>query len=155
MALLNTASDANRVIDTDMHVTYARRAIYGTWTKVTLNVTTTYTKAWEYSRVATKSYRYVGLTEAAAKQIAADYADYYTRATKVSEWDSEDGEFKHVDGGSVPMATVVPQHEDGSMWSVVIFVDEQDTRISLSPNESFTALFATENARTYDDDEDE
>lgn len=150
MALLTTATADNRAIDTALSKTYARRVVYGTWTKVELNVTTTYTKAWEYSRVATKSYRYVGLTEAAAKQIAADYADYYTRATKVSEWDSEDGEFKHVDGGSVPMATVVPQHEDGGMWSVVIFVDEQDTRLDLSPSRSFATLFATEDARSYD-----
>lgn len=150
MALLTTATADNRAIDTALSKTYARRVVYGTWTKVELNVTTTYTKAWEYSRVATKSYRYVGLTEAAAKQIAAYYADYYTRATKVSEWDSEDGEFKHVDGGSVPMATVVPQHEDGGMWSVVISVDEQDTRLDLSPSRSFATLFATEDARSYD-----
>lgn len=155
MALLNTASDVNRVIDTDLHVTYARRAIYGTWTKVTLNVTTTYTKAWEYSRVAVKTYRYVGLTKSAALAKVQELDSLYTRATKVSEWNGEDGEFEHVDGGDVLMAELVPQHEDGGMWSVVISVNEQDTRTSLSPNESFTALFATENARTYDDDDEE
>ena len=54
-----------------------------------------------------------------------------------------------------PMADIVLQHDEGEAYSLVVAVNEQDTRISLSPNESFTALFATENARTYDDDEDE
>lgn len=150
-----TATAENRVVDTNLTKTYARRPIYGTWTHVTLNITTTYTKAWEYSRVATKSYRYVGLTKEAAESIAADYVDYYTRATKVSEWDGEDGVFEYVSGGAVPMATVVPQHEDGGMWSVAISVNEQDTRISLSANEDFATLFAAEELRQYDDDSEE
>lgn len=155
MALLNTASDVNRVIDADLHVTYARRVIYGTWTKVMLNVTTTYTKAWEYSRVAVKTYKYVGLTNAAARTKEQALNALYTRPTKVSEWDGEDGEFKHVDGGDVPMADIALQHDEGEAYSLVVAVNEQDTRTSLSPNESFTALFATENARTYDDDDEE
>ena len=155
MALLTTATAANRAIDTALTKTYARRVIYGTWTKVSLTVTTTYTKAWEYSRVATKTYRYVGLTKEAAESIAADFLDYYTRATKVSEWDGEDGVFEYVSGGAVPMATVVPQHEDGGMYSVAISVNGQDTRISRSANEDFATLFAAEELREYDDDSEE
>ena len=155
MALLTSASAVDRVVDAHLRVVYARRPIYGTWTYVTLNITTTYTKAWEYSRVATKTYRYVGLTETAAKAKAAELNTLYTRATKVSEWDSVDGEFDHVDGGDVPMADIVVQLDEGEAYSVVVSVNEQDTRISLSANESFASLFSTEDQRTYDDGTEE
>ncbi len=156
MALLTTATSNNRVVDTAFGVTYARRRIYGTWTKVVLNVTTTYTSAWEYVRRAEKSYRYVGLDKATADTVAAALRSYYTRATKVSEFDTETGsqtygQFKHVSAGAVPMADVVAQHEDGAMWSVVVNVHEEDARTSLSALESFASLFSAENQREYDD----
>lgn len=155
MALLTTASEANRVVDTALSVSYSRRRIYGLWTHVGLNVTTVYTSAWEYTRTATKSYRYVGMTEDAARTAAASLVTLYTRSTKVSEWDEADGEFDVVSAGDIPMADVVRQHEGGEMWSVVVSVHEQDSRISLSADLSMTTIFSTENARDYDENEEE
>lgn len=156
MGLLTSATSANRVEDTDLGVTYARRRIYGLWTVVMLNVTTTYYFAWEYVRRAVKSYRYVGLDESTAKSLAATLRNYYTRATKVSEFDTTQGsgtygQFTHVAAGDVPMADVVAQHENAGMWSVTVSVNEEDVRLSLSPSESFAQLFHDENLRGYDD----
>ena len=155
MALLTTANSTNRVVDTALRVVYARRRIYGAWTYVTGNQTVTYTSAWEYTRVATKTYKYVGMTAATANSVVSALTSLYTRTTKVSEWDTTEGsatfgQFKVVNAGNVPMADIVAQHEDGEMWSAVCSVNEADSRISLSPNESFTSLFATENSRDYD-----
>ena len=155
MALLTTATEANRVVDTALGVTYTRRKIYGSWTYVQLNVTTTITEVWEYVRRAVKSYKYVGLDETTADSLAATLRTYYTRATKTSEFDTIEGsstygQFKHVAAGDVPMADVVCQHEDGGMWSVVVSVNEEDTRTSRSASESFATLFSAEDARGYD-----
>ena len=49
------------------------------------------------------------------------------------------------------MADVVVQLDEGEAYSVVVSVNEQDTRISLSASESFASLFSTEDQRTYDD----
>ena len=159
MALLTTATEDNRVVDAALHVTYARRKTFGSWTYVMANVTITLTEAWEYVRTAVKSYRYVGLDKATALSVAAALTQLYTRPTKVSEFDTETesqtyGTFKHVAAGSVPMADVVPQHEDGAMWSVVVAVNETDTRLSLSALESFASLFSAEEQRDYDADPD-
>lgn len=155
MALRHTASSENRVVTTALSTTYARRKIYGQWSYVDLNITTTYTSAWEYVRRATKTYKYVGLDETTANSTAAALRTYYTRTTKTSEFDTDSssqtfGQFHAIDAGAVPMADVVCQHEDGAMWSVVVSVNEEDTRISLSPSESVSALFILENARGYD-----
>lgn len=50
------------------------------------------------------------------------------------------------------MASISVQHEDGAMYSVVITVDETDTRTSLSASESFATLFSAEQQRDYDDE---
>lgn len=155
MGLLNSATSVNRVVDAALHVTYARRVVYGSWVYVALNMTTTYYRAWEYSRVATKTYRYVGLTETAAKSVAEELTELFTRSTKVSEWNGTSGEFDVVPAGVVPMADVVCQHDEGDAWSVVVNVNEQDSRIDLAPDKSFGTLFATENSRSYDDGDDE
>lgn len=152
MSLLTTATATNRIVDVALHVTYTRRRVYGSWTYVGLNMTQTHAHAWEYVRTAQKTYRYVGLTEAAAKTIAATLNTYYTRATKVSEWDAEHDEFVHVNAGDVPMADIVPQLEEGNMWTVSVSVNETDTRTSLSASESFAVLFASEALRGYDEE---
>lgn len=155
MALLNTATEDNRVVDTALRVVYSRRKIFGQWTYVALNVTITVTEAWEYLRTATKTYRYVGLDEDTAGDVAAALQTLYTRTTKVSEFDTTQGSatygtFKVVNAGDVPMGDIMQQHEKGGMWTVAVAVNELDSRISLSASESFAALFAAENQRDYD-----
>ena len=159
MALIETATAANRVVETALSVVYSRRRIHGSWTSVSGNVTTTHTVAWEYTRHAVKSYRYVGMTEAVAKSTAAALVAYYRRSAYESEFDTETGSqtygsFKTVAAGDTPMAEVAAVHEGTShMWSVHVNVDELDTRLDLSPERSFASLFAIENTRLYDDGE--
>lgn len=155
MALLTTATATNRVVDTALRVVYSRRLVFGQWSWTNgLNESYTINSAWEYIRTATKTYRYVGLDEETAKSVAAALAAYYTRTTKVSVWNvNSDGQFAAIDAGSVPMADVVPQHEDGEAWSVAVSVNEQDSRMSRSASESFTTLFYAEDRREYDDGE--
>ena len=150
MALITQYSDANKVVDSALTVTYAKRRIYGQWSHVSLNTETTYTAAWEYERHATMSIRYVGMTFAAAQACAEAMVAKYTRSVKISEWDyNDDGAFATIDGGSAPMADVAVQLGDGSMYNVVVSVNEQDSRTDLSGALSFSTIFSTENARTY------
>lgn len=154
MALLTTATENNRQITSQLSVNYTVRRIRGTWTAITANITETKTEAWEYTRTATASYSYVGLTESAAKTIAANLRKLFTRDYKVSEFCADDTSvyfktFEDRDGGSQLMAQIVAQYESGNMWSVRIDINEMDSRLrfaALSPE----SLFATENARQYD-----
>ena len=151
MALINSATSANRVVDAALSIVYTRRKIYGSWTWTNgLNETITYNSAWEYIRHATKTYKYVGMNETAANSAASALVTLYTRSTSVSEWNSSTGQFAAVSAGTVPMADVSAQHEAGGMWSVAVSVNETDSRISLSPSESFATLFYSENQRSYD-----
>lgn len=149
MALLTSTSATNRVIDSGLVVAYTVRRIYGNWVSVALNTTTTYTKAWEYTRHAQKSYRYVGLTYDAAVAAANALVSYYTRAIELSEWDESSGEFVDRSGGSVPMASVALQHDEGDAWTVAVTVDEVDVR-QRRVLVSAKSLFSTERQRKYD-----
>ena len=153
MGLLTTYSAANRVVDTALQVNYSRRIVFGSWTYVSLNVTTTYNQAWEYTRTAVKTFRYVGMDRATAEDCAADLRALFTRSTKTTVWNGSTGAFDTGDAGDILMADVVCQHEDGGMWSVTVSVNEQDTRQSLLSNLSPSSLFAMEDARAYDLDE--
>ena len=155
MSLLNSASSDNCVVDAALHVSYARRIIFGQWTYVNLNMTTVYTQAWEYIRTASKTYRYVGMSEAAARTKAASLVTLYTRSTKISVWDGTSGQFVHVDAGDILMTDIVVQHEEGSMWTVAVTVSETDTRTTLSSSSQPSALFATENQRDYEEGSDD
>ncbi len=150
MALISTASSDNRVVDTQLSIRYTRRRVYGSWSYASGTSIVTVNSVWEYTRTATKNYRYVGMTGAAATALAAALVDYYTRTTKTSDWDSSEGQFTTIDAGSVPMADVVCQHGDGDMWTVSVSVNEEDTRMSRAATASFASLFALENQRAYD-----
>lgn len=153
MALLSTYNSTNRVIDAGLSVVYSRRKIYGSWSYTQLSVTTTITEAWEYIRRATKTYKYVGMTYEAAKACQAAMVAIYTRSTKTSEFQTSGaaiGTFVAENAGSVPMADVVVQLDEGEAYSCVISVREEDARISISSNESFDSLFSAEQSRSYD-----
>ena len=131
MGLLDTYTSANRVVDTALAVNYARRIVFGTWVYVSLNVTTTYTQAWEYTRTATKTFRYVGMDKTTAESCAADLRALFTRSTKTTVWNGNTGAFDTGDAGDILMADIVCQHEAGGMWTVTVSVNEQDARQSL------------------------
>jgi UDP-N-acetyl-D-mannosaminuronic acid transferase (WecB/TagA/CpsF family) len=154
MGLLNTYTSANCVVDTALSVDYARRVVFGNWVETTGTVPTVHNHIWEYTRTATKTFRYVGMDEATAESCAAALRTLFNRSTRVSTWNGAYGRFDRDPGGDVPMADIVCQHEAAGMWTVTVSVNEQDTYQSLFATESFATIFATENARVYDLDEE-
>lgn len=159
MALITQYSAANRVLDTALTVTYTKRRITGTWVQITYvasDVSTTYHEAWEYMRHAVKSYRYVGMTLDAARDCRTDMIALYTRTVKHSEWKQYDGEFDvSPNAENIPMAEVSIQHDEGDAYTVVINVNEVDTRLSLTSYNSARSLFPTEADRSYDGETEE
>ena len=153
MGLLNTYTSANRVVDTALSVNYARRVVFGNWVETTGTVPTVHSHIWEYTRTATKTFRYVGMDAATAESCAADLRTLFNRSTRVCTWNGATGSFDRDPGGDVPMADIVCQHEAAGMWTVTVSVNEQDAYQSLLATESFATIFSTENARVYDLDE--
>lgn len=151
MALLNTYSSANRVVTEDKVVTYSITRLQGEWS---YNISPwqdyTYYTAYEYHRYCTKTYYYVGMDRATAGSCAAAMVTKYTRNFENSDWYS-DGTFHDVYGGTICMADICIQQTAGHMYSVVVNVREDDTKIRLTIT-SPAALFSDENARDYDED---
>lgn len=150
MALIQSYSAANRQVDEDLAVTYTKTRVYGSWSYASGTSIVTVYSVWSYTRTATKSYRYVGMTKAAANSCAEAIRQIYQRNTTVSEWGDTD-EFKDVDGGSIPMADVGVRHVDGDMWEVSVNVHESDSRMRRVPVASAESLFTDEDQRDYDE----
>lgn len=127
---------------------------------------------WEVTRLATKQYRFIGMTEATAKAcVSAKLAQYTRNYTQIIEREipaspgSDTMITVHVPI-AVPecMADIVAVREgDGNAWSVQIAVSEVDMRPyqfrNVGTNEFWqpcadpASLFPEANARDYDDDE--
>jgi len=152
MALLNYYDSRNRVIDTGLTITYNKRRIYGDWVHTVGAGQDHYYQAWEMTRYAKKSYRYVGMDYATAQLCAAAMATKYTRTEKDSVWDlNDDAEFaESATGSDILMADIVIQHNDGCMYSVSVSVNETDTRMRRTPPVTVASLFSAENSRDYD-----
>lgn len=129
MALFQTWSDANKQTDSGLLSTYVSE----------LDAPMIGADGWYWYRLErhrTKTYRYVGMTEAAAKACAAAKYQQYMRP--FYEWKYENGIWKpwsHSDGQwvfvpasedryYVPCADVSADHDEGQMWSVTVTVDE-------------------------------
>lgn len=155
MALLNTWTDANKVIDQGLMITYSRTIVFGNWKQVAAFDASeyTYVQAYELRRFAKGSFRYVGMDYTTATSCANAMIAQYTRTTKVSTWNPDgqalgQAEFVDVGGGTVPMAEVSIQHTDGHMYEVVVNVNEMDSRLRIAPLSPQT-VFYVEDARTY------
>lgn len=153
MGLLTSWSSLNRVISQDKTVRYSRRKVYGEWSYLSaVSVITTLDHAYEYHRICTKQYRYVGMDRATAGACAAAMISKYTRSTKESQWNGSGvaaGTFTDESAGVIPMADVAIIHEEGCMYSVQVSVNEDDTKMrvgALTPS----SLFADEDGRDYD-----
>ena len=159
MGLLTSWGAANRVIDQDLVKTYSRQLVYQDYTYVYgIAELITIHSVWEYHRRATKSYRYVGMDRDTANACAAAMVAKYTRATKISDWNATGehaGTFSDVDGGDIPMAEVAVVHVAGCMYEVHVTVNEDDTKTRTNIVANLETLFATENSRDYDTDDDE
>lgn len=153
--LIEQYSSDNRVVEEELGITYTMARVYGAWVYVSGTVTTTYSSMWSYIRTATKHYKYVGMTKDAAESCATDIRTIYARTVRVSEWDPAStgtNEFHDIDGGIMPMASVVVRHVAGNMWEVDISVSETDTRLRRTPVGSIPQLFSAENDRDYDEE---
>lgn len=132
MALLSTYSAANRVVESDSVVMYSMSVSLGEfWVE----------DVFEYRRLRSKSYRYVGMDIDTARDCAAAAAAYYMRDKTVprvgKSWD-----IQNVSAGKELMADIAIQRRGGNMYDVVINVHEDDIRSSkdgtLEPASLFT-----------------
>lgn len=154
MALLATASAANRVIERALCVTYSRPAVKGSWSWTNnANVVTTESVAYECHRYASCRYRYVGMDYASAKAAADTIRSNYTRAFWTSEWNgsgANTGTFTKLSMGTKLQGTVEVVRREGHLYDIEVEIAEDDVKMSLSPSASLASLFSSENARTYE-----
>lgn len=153
MALITHYGPANRVIDTALTVTYTRNRITGSWGWSNgLNGGGTFTAMQEYHRRASKSYRYVGMTDAAKDECVAAMIALFTVDIYSTFWQSNGTWSPEYNFGKDLIADISPQHNEDGSWDVVVNVSEDAVRWSL-PNYAYPnpkALFYHERQRDYD-----
>ena len=155
MALLQSYSDTNLVIDEALHVVYAMSIIQGTWPYTSANVSGWYNTMRECHRYAAKRFRYVGMTYEAAMNCAADMKEHFTRTFFTSYWnaDAMGGGWNTGTGGTVCMADVTPVHTDADAWDVIVSVREDDVRYKKVSESFYPAYdFGNEMNRGYGSD---
>ncbi len=158
MALRTSHSSANLVIDSALVVTYSKSLINGNWSYTSANVSGYYDYMLEYHRRARMSFRYVGMTKAAAESCKNAMVAAYTRQFKMSLWDgsSMGGAWYDNSAGEMPMAEIAMSHNEDSSYDVVVNVNEDDTRMrKTDTNPSYSTLFSAERSRTYEGGEAE
>jgi hypothetical protein len=147
MSLLAAATA--KVIETTKAVSYSVTTVFGTWESVEGVSTKTYHTALAYTRTASMSYRYVGLTEDAANAKANALREQFSFARRRSVWNPEAAEFDQVSSNDVsPMAEVSAVHVEGAMYEVRVEVRESDSLMRRAPT-SARVLFSNEEARVY------
>lgn len=151
---------ANKIVENDLLVTYSRKAIAGNWRGTTVVVSGAadiYTQAMEYHRRATQRFRYVNMTQEAAKTCAKAMVESFTRNIKGSLWNATTadaiglGTFKDESAGEILMADIVSKSNDDGSWDVLVNVNEDDVRLrKVGQSTTVTILFASERIREYD-----
>lgn len=140
---------AKRTVVQGVSETYISVPISGHWSYGTGPVVTTYTRAWEHRRVATGRIRYDGYkSESAAETAAAGFRESLTRICHYSEWSEAGGGFETKAISGQLMSRVAVVYEGSGIWGVVIDINEQTTRITLSAA-SGQAQFSIERTWTY------
>jgi len=155
MSLRTSHSDDNLVIDEALSVHYTDTVIQGSWSWVYGNMSGTYAQMRECHRYATKSFRYVGMTYAAAKACATAMKSAFKRAFRTSVWDGDclNGQWLTQNGGNILMADISMTFADGDAYDVNVRVNEDDVRyLKTSDAYNESTLFATEKQRTYGSD---
>lgn len=154
MALLATASAANRITERELCVTYSVSAVKGSWSYTnSANVVTTIFFAYEYHRYASCRYRYVGMDYASAKAAADAIRESYTRPFWTSEWQGSGdsaGSFQDLAMGTKLQGFVEVVRREGHLYDVVVEIAEDDVKRHPSSNAKTSALFAKEATRTYE-----
>lgn len=130
MGLLTSYSSANAVVEEELCVTYSHRRISGSWGWTAANVEGSHKYMTEHHRYARKSFKYVGMTHAAAEKCAKDMVAKFTRTYMESVWNGDvmNGEWDVKSSGSALMADVACTHVAGEMWEVSVRVNEDDVR---------------------------
>lgn len=113
--MLSTYTSANRVVSVGLLTQYRRVYDADSYDQ----------PFWQYTRIRTKAYSYVGLSESAAKACAEAMQAYYTRTFPMYEW--KFGRWQVKAGASYQdcVAEVGYQHDEGHLWHVDVQVNEQ------------------------------
>lgn len=142
MSLRSNYGNENKVTDTKLSVRYASEIAKVTDTGVIYHVT----------RYASKSYKYIGMSEDGASACKdALEAKYYRQYAKYEL----DGEKILARFAFCCTAEIVPQHVEGDNWACVVTVNEQDdiyTRQEARTLEQCRAQFSFAEVRDYDED---
>ena len=128
----------------------------------TVTQSTEYAGYWIVTRMATKYYRYIGMTYAAAKFCAEEKVKQYTRdyARVISQPDTGSGKPDTGSGQNIPTvvytkeckSSIAAQKTSGNMWETVIQVNEYDEKFSSTLVTNPQTLFDVENEREYDEE---
>lgn len=147
MGLITTYDDSNKVTDRGLAIRYSSEIVQETGRPTYYKLT----------RYCTKSYAYVGMDYQTAKDCASAKRAQYTRDyARLSSGISLSGE------SQLPTVTyikecpvdIAPERNYGSMWSVVIQVNETDIKFAETNPVSIESFFAQENGRNYDEGND-
>jgi len=155
MSLKTSYSDDNFVLDEGLVVTNSQTIIQGNWSWESISASGSFTRMREVHRYARKSFRYVGMTYAAAKSCKTDMVSAFTRTFKTSFWDGSvnQGQWNTQNGGTMVMADVAIVPAGGDAYDVVVRVNEDDVRtMKVETTYSYDTVFATEKNRTYGSD---
>lgn len=159
MALMTYYGPENRVIEVGKTVSYGRRRVPGVWSYFSSAATIeTVYSAWQYTRECAMTIRYVGMTESAALQCAADMIDFYTRTVAAYDWEDAWMADPPADrfirktqlDATILMADVSPVHNEDGSYDVLINLREQDDRLSQTLMNASSA-FPEADQREYDD----
>lgn len=153
MGLLTTYGGGNRVEEQSLFVRYSKTLISGNWEWSSYATSGNFIYMWECHRYATKRFKYVGMTKAAANSCADALKTALTRSIRVSIWDGSvaEGQWTRESGGTVCMSEISVNHVAGNMYEVEVNVNEDDVMIAkVADNPNPAYQFSTENNRSYD-----
>lgn len=155
MSLKTSYSDDNFVLDEGLVVTNSQTIIQGSWTWESISASGSFSRMREVHRYARKSFRYVGMTYAAAKTCKTAMVNAFNRPFKTSVWNgaTNQGEWTVQNGGTIVMADVSIVSAGGDAYDVVVRVNEDDVRMmKVDDTYVYNTVFSTERARTYGSD---
>lgn len=149
MALFTSHGDDNLVIEQGLRVWTSNRLIHGNWEWESISLSGTFASMWEAHRYARQSFRYVGMTKAAADDCADELKEKYTRSIRSTRWNgaAREGEWVREDGGTVVMAEIVPTPNPDGSYDIVVNVNEDDVNMGKTAAEAMD--FDDEDEREY------
>lgn len=104
-------SDANKITTKALQIQYVGTFHKRYWGE----------PVYEFHRIATKEYKYIGMTEAAAKKCQEDKLAQYTRT--FIQWNNENGNVRWV-RNFICVANVTMDSDGDGLWTVSISVNE-------------------------------